>query len=365
MRCTTTCSARPCWRGGPPTRRNASSWPSASELLGITDGCWLRSASAAALLAVMTGVTVYALEQRGEARTQARTAQARQLDRAAVSQLAVDPELSLVLAAEAARLDPSSQTEEALRTSYIFARERGTFSARGPVSASSYSPDGRLIVVASEDGTARVFDAMTQQPVLSVDHGGAPLLGAAFSSDGRRLVTAGEDGTARVWELGTGKQLATMRHGSPVRTASLDPSGSFVVTSGGREVRIWRSDGELVASAPWKKPVTSASFSPRGELVLATGNDSVARLYDAATGRRVRALDQGGRVTSAAFGPGEELIVTTGANETARIWRVRDGQLLHELEGHRALSSRCRLQSAWEQARDCERRRHRADLGCA
>ena len=60
------------------------------------------------LLAVMTGVSVYALAQRGEARTQARTAQARQLDSAAVSQLTIDPELSLVLAAEAARLVPET-----------------------------------------------------------------------------------------------------------------------------------------------------------------------------------------------------------------------------------------------------------------
>ena len=70
-------------------------------------------------------------------------------------------------------------------------------------------------------------------------------------------------------------------------------------------------------------------------------------------------------MTSAAFGPGGGLLVTTGANETARIWRVLDGRLLHELKGHRSSVARRRLQSAWRQGRDRERRRHRTDLGRA
>ena len=76
------------------------------------------------------------------------------------------------------------------------------------------------------------------------------------------LSPAGQDGTARVWDLGTGKLLTTLRHGSPVRDGVSDPTGSFVVTSGGREVKIWRSDGELVASVPWEKPVTECVVQP-------------------------------------------------------------------------------------------------------
>jgi WD40 repeat protein len=286
------------------------------------------------LLAAMAGVTAYALAQRGEAQAQARKAQARQLDSTAVSQLTTDPELSLILAAEAARLAPSPQAEETLRTAYIFSRERAILPANAPVSISRYSPDGRLIVTASEDGSARIFDARTRALVLSLSHGGAPLLDAAFSPDGRRLVTAGQDGTARVWDLRTGGLIGTLRHGAPVRAAAFDPTGTLVVTGGGREAKIWRASGGLVASLPWRKPVTAASFGPGGRLVLVIGNDSFARLYDAATGRLVRTLDQGGHMTSAAFGPGGGLLVTTGANETARIWRVRDGRLLRELKGH-------------------------------
>jgi len=286
------------------------------------------------LLAMMAGVTVYAVTQRDEAQAQARNAQARQLDSAAINQLAIDPELSLALAAEAARLSPTPQAEETLRTASILSRQRAIFSARGPVNAAEYSPDGTRLLVASEDGSARLFDTRTRKRLLAVTHGDAVLVDASLSADGTRLVTAGHDGTARVWDVATGGRLWTVRHGGPVRSAAIDPTGSLVVTAGGRSAKIWRQ-GDLVATLPWNAPVAEAAFSPGGRLVLVTGNDSVARLYDAKTGKLVRALDQGGRVTSAAFGPGGGLLVTTGANETARIWRVRDGKLRRELKGHR------------------------------
>jgi WD40 repeat protein len=300
-------------------------------------------AGGGALVAVMAAVTAYAVSQRSEARTQAREAQtqarnahARQLDGAAISLFGSDPELSLLLAAEAARLVPTPQAERTLRTAYIASRERATFTSTGPVSAASYSPDGKLVLVASEDGSARLFDAKSQRLVRTLRRAGAPLLDAGFSADGRRIVAGGENGEVQVWNASSGALLAMLQHGPSVRTAALDPSGKFVVTGGGRVAKIWQVGNGLVDSLPWGKPVTETDFSPDGKLVLVTGNDSKARIYQASTGRLVRTLDQGGRVTSATFGLGGRLLVTTGANETARIWRVADGQLLHSLEGHRA-----------------------------
>jgi len=64
------------------------------------------------------------------------------------------------------------------------------------------------VVTASEDKTARVWEADSGKPVgAPVQHQGQ-VLSAAFSSDGRRVVTACSDGTARVWDvlLGSGSR---------------------------------------------------------------------------------------------------------------------------------------------------------------
>jgi len=69
----------------------------------------------------------------------------------------------------------------------------------GGIVDAAFSPDGKRIVTASSDATARVWNA---------DGAGVPLIlrghekmvvDAAFSPDGKRIATASEDKTARVW----------------------------------------------------------------------------------------------------------------------------------------------------------------------
>ena len=79
--------------------------------------------------------------------------------------------------------------------------------------SAAFSPDGKRIVTASRDNTARLWDAETGKQI------GEPLEGhtngvmsAAFSPDGKRIVTASWDKTARLWDAQTGKQV-----GEPIK----------------------------------------------------------------------------------------------------------------------------------------------------
>ena len=71
----------------------------------------------------------------------------------------------------------------------------------GQVWYAEFSPDGRLILTASLDGTARVWDAATGQPVTPPLRHDGPVWHAEFSPDGRRVLTASGDATARTWEI--------------------------------------------------------------------------------------------------------------------------------------------------------------------
>ncbi len=56
-----------------------------------------------------------------------------------------------------------------------------------------FSPDGKLLVTASRDGTARVWDPKTGRLLRTLDSQ-APLLGSAFSPDGRTIATMDTNG---------------------------------------------------------------------------------------------------------------------------------------------------------------------------
>ena len=75
------------------------------------------------------------------------------------------------------------------------------------VSSAVFSPDGKYIVTASWDNTARVWDAKTGKPVTEALKHEGWVYSAVFSQDGKYIVTASRDNTARIWEFIPSKEL--------------------------------------------------------------------------------------------------------------------------------------------------------------
>src|SRR6478735_6532556 len=90
------------------------------------------------------------------------------------------------------------------------------------VVSASFSPDGRFVVTASGDGTAKVWDLHANPPAARdlVGHGGW-VWSASFSPDGRFVATASYDGTAKVWDLHANPPAARdlVGHGDLVQSA--------------------------------------------------------------------------------------------------------------------------------------------------
>jgi WD40 repeat protein len=158
------------------------------------------------------------------------------------------------------------------------------------------SADGKLLAAPMGE-TLRVWSLETGQSIGGETTGHtAAVCALAFSPKGDRIVTASDDGTARIWNAVTGRELRWLDHGGRfVRATAISPDGRLVATSGlDDRVCIWRMEtGKRVHALEghgllggWR----ALQFSPDGSVLYSWGDDNNLRVWDVATGRLKQAF---------------------------------------------------------------------------
>ena len=86
--------------------------------------------------------------------------------------------------------------------------------------AVAFAPGGARVATASDDGSARVFDAATGAELARLEHGDV-VRAVAFAPDGTRVATASQDGSARVFDA---DPLLLVRRALELMTRPLQPA---------------------------------------------------------------------------------------------------------------------------------------------
>ncbi len=103
---------------------------------------------------------------------------------------------------------------------------------KSEIKCARFSPNGKWLVTASTDGTARIWDAITLKPAAPPISRGAAVLCVRFSPDSSHLVVAGEDGQAAVFESGTWKPVGTpILMPGPIFSAAITEDNQFITVS--------------------------------------------------------------------------------------------------------------------------------------
>jgi WD40 repeat protein len=209
----------------------------------------------------------------------------------------------------------------------------------GVVRSVAYSPDNQRLATGSDDKTVWIWNAQTGQHLLTLSGHTGILRSVAYSPDSQRLASGSDDNTARVWNAQTGQHLQTFSgHTDVVRSVTYSSDNQRLVTgSGDKTARIWNAQTgqHLLTLSGHTADIYSVAYSPDNER-LATGSaDKTARVWNAQTGQHLLTVSgHTSAVQSVIYSPDKQCLLTGSYDNTARVWNAQTGQHLLTLSGH-------------------------------
>ncbi|KAF8761146.1 WD40 repeat-like protein [Rhizoctonia solani] len=239
--------------------------------------------------------------------------------------------------------------------------------------------DGCLYCSASDDGTLRIWDALSGSDIHGPIEGHSDaVLCVRFSPDDSSIASGSRDGTVKIWNVTSGQQIVELFGADEFYVISVDfsPDGQQVACSSGYDSDLEDSDLEdsedpvrgairvvdrsqdtqwLVRSMRIA-PSTRLS-SPNGMRLVSGSGDKSVRIWDVQTGKQLAACgeDDGDtnsddedsnnnhahseKINSVTFSPSGGYIASGSDDETICIWNAENGNLIFgPLKAHTSLT---------------------------
>ena len=308
---------------------------------------WLTIGLAVFLVAAI-GAAWFALNQRNEARTQTVRAEenfetSERIRLAAQAQIALDNgeggDLPALLALHSLQYGYSPEADAALLAGLQRGFTRQQYLGHtDDIRLIDLSPDGRNILTASADRTARLWDAQTGEELDRFVGHTAQLNVALFSPDGDYILTGSLDNTARLWDAQTGEEVRQFKeHTGGVWSVGFTPDGQSIVTSDGKMARLWDvQTGEIKQRfVGHTDTIFWLDISLDGNYLATFSGDKTARVWNLQTGQEEgKLIGHTDWVGGGQLSADGRYLVTSSADQTARLWDIRTGQEIRRFVGH-------------------------------
>jgi WD40 repeat protein/serine/threonine protein kinase len=206
---------------------------------------------------------------------------------------------------------------------------------KGDIRSVAYSPDGKVLAVASPMGVY-LYDRETMLELRLLETSLSPAE-VVFTPDSTLLAAFSGDGIIKLWQVADGSLMRTMRGNRIGKNClAISPDGQWLAAGGEEQgINIWKiSNGKLTDRLEgYGAVVNSLAFSPDGQLLASGASDTTIRLWDMNEGETVLILsDHAKAVNSVAFSADGRLLASGSDDQTIKLWKIPGGNLSMTIE---------------------------------
>jgi eukaryotic-like serine/threonine-protein kinase len=221
-----------------------------------------------------------------------------------------------------------------------------------PIKDAFLSPDGALLATEVVRGRVDLWDVPAQTKRLELAGHGYGMTTAAFSPDGGHILTGSPDSTARVWDATQSRLYdAVATHDKAAVSVAISPDTNTIVTAG------WDNTVRIIEPGAYRERFRiacqslslgrSVAFSADGVWFAATVDESAPMVFDAVTAQVVSRYDgHDAWVLGLAFHPHKPEVASIGWDGSVHLWNAQTGNIRVKLAGHERLVLACAFNAA-------------------
>jgi WD40 repeat protein len=209
-------------------------------------------------------------------------------------------------------------------------KQTASWTTPAEVRGVGFSTDASRVVVAGADGRVRLYTTLGALEEFFAHDG--PAVFAAVHPDGKRIVSAAADKSARLW---TPSLLWQAKHAGAVRQALVSPRGDRVYSAGDdKTVAAWNAaDGKAAATIPHSAPVVLLTMSGDGGRFASVAADKTLRVWGVDAADKPLTTTLPGTASYAALSPNGLRVAVALSGEPANSVHIYDAPTQLAAEG--------------------------------